>query len=42
MLTVRRSPAKVAWWVVCNGITVDVCPTKQEAEESKAILEKLL
>ena len=39
-LSIVRSPAKVAWWLVCNGITIEVCQTKREAETLKKELEE--
>ncbi|SPF82079.1 hypothetical protein [Pseudomonas phage GP100] len=29
--TVVRSPAKVCWWVLCNGVLVMTRDTKREA-----------
>ena len=42
MLSIVRSPAKVAWWVVYNNVTIEVCATKSEAAEVVARLEKML
>lgn len=30
--TVRRSPAKVCWWVCCNDIMLITADTKGEAD----------
>jgi hypothetical protein len=31
MLEIKRSGAKVAWHIVCNGAVIDVQPTKKQA-----------
>ncbi len=32
MLTVERSPAKVSWMLMCNGILIDTRGTKKECK----------
>lgn len=29
--TVIRSPARVCWWVMCNGVFLETADTKAEA-----------
>lgn len=31
--SVQRSPAKVCWWVMCNGTLINTVDTKREATE---------
>ncbi len=33
MLTIRRSPAKVCWWVMLNGQIVETRRTKADAQK---------
>ncbi len=32
MLEVRRSPARVTWWVLCNGTLIQTTDTRKQAE----------
>jgi hypothetical protein len=29
--SIQRSPAKVCWWVLCNGVLLSTADTKSEA-----------
>jgi hypothetical protein len=40
MLEVKRSAAKVAWHLLCNGIIVATKPTKAECNELKATFQR--
>jgi hypothetical protein len=33
MLEVKRSPAKVCWHILCNGILIDTADTRSEAND---------
>ena len=33
MLCIKRSPAKVCWHVLCNGILIDTADTRNEAND---------
>lgn len=39
-IEVRRSPAKVCWWVVCNGTLVTTKDTKKDAENAAQELRR--
>lgn len=39
-LEVKRSPARVCWHILYNGILIGTAATKQEAEERKGVLER--
>lgn len=40
MLEVKRSAAKVAWHLKCNGIIIASKPTKAECEELQASFQR--
>lgn len=42
MLEIKRSPAKVCWHVLCNGILVDTANTRNEANELLAEFNKII
>lgn len=39
-IEVRRSPARVCWWVVCNGHMVFTRDTKKDAEHEAEKLRR--
>ncbi len=39
---VVRSPARVCWWVMVNGVRVDTADTKALAQEKLSSYKKLL
>lgn len=42
MLTIKRSPARVCWHVLCNGILVGTADTRDEASELLAEFNKII
>jgi hypothetical protein len=42
VIVIVRSPAKVCWHVLCNGILIEPRPTKSSAEALKEELETIL
>lgn len=39
---IKRSPAKVCWWILFNKVIITTADTKREAEERVLELEKVM